>query len=91
MYVALTGRFQVYGWAPLLARNMCANLLRGRAEKGGGKRYPAASDCLSKRGTSAPRYFDPTTEHRYTSSVETSVISGCGPAAAAKTWSSDVN
>ena len=45
----------------------------------------------SRTGYLRTGYFDPTTEHRYASSVETSVISGCGAAAAARTWSSDVN
>ena len=36
-------------------------------------------------------YFGPTTEHRYTSSVTSSVISGSGPAAAARTCSSETN
>jgi hypothetical protein len=36
-------------------------------------------------------YFRPTTEHRYTSSVSTRVISGLGPAAAASISSSETN
>jgi hypothetical protein len=36
-------------------------------------------------------YFGPTTEQRYTSPVSTRVISGLGPAAAARTSSSEVN
>jgi hypothetical protein len=36
-------------------------------------------------------YFGPTTEQRYTSPVSTRVISGLGPAAAARTCSSETN
>ena len=55
------------------------------------RRAQGAADVSVGHRSNSPGYFLPTTEHRYTSSVSTRVISGLVPAAASSISSSETN